>query len=85
MSYTNQVSIQILRKPEALGLLPICKSTFQSQINEGLLCSPISLGSRSVGYLEHEIREVLKARIAGKTDDEIRTLVISLEAQRKDT
>jgi len=84
MSTKIQLKIQVLRKPEVLKFLSISKSTFQNQINDGLLCSPISLGLRAVGYLLHETQEVLKARIAGKSDDEIRALVISLEAQRKE-
>lgn len=84
MNATNQINIQILRKPQVLQFLSISKSTFHNQINEGLLCSPISLGFRAKGYLNHEVQEVLKARITGKSDDEIRSLVIELEAKRKD-
>jgi len=84
MNTSNQFNIQILRKPEVLNFLSISKSTFHNQINKGLLCSPISLGLRAVGYLEHEIQEVLKARIVGQNDDQIKELVISLEAQRKE-
>jgi prophage regulatory protein len=43
---------------------------------------PISLGSRAVGYLQHEVDSVLFARIAGKNNEQIKELVKSLMAKR---
>ena len=37
----------------------------------------------SVGWLEHEINAIIAARVAGKSDDEIKVLVSELEAARK--
>lgn len=44
---------------------------------------PVLLGARSVGWPEHEIDAILLARIAGKTDAEIRELVAKLDAARR--
>jgi prophage regulatory protein len=38
---------------------------------------------RSVGWPDGEVSEVIAARIAGGSDDDIRTLVASIEARRK--
>ena len=43
----------------------------------------VSLGPRCVGWPAHEVAALNAARIAGKTDDEIRALVLKLEAARK--
>jgi prophage regulatory protein len=48
----------------------------------GLWPEPVRLGSKSVAWPEHEVDAIIAARIAGKSDDEIRELVKQLEAQR---
>ena len=51
-------------------------------IREGLWTKPVSIGQRSVGWPDDEVRALCAARIAGKTDDEIRELVSRLHAKR---
>ena len=43
----------------------------------------MSLGARAVGWPSDEVDAINSARIAGKTDEEIRTLVAKLEDDRK--
>jgi hypothetical protein len=43
----------------------------------------VSLGARAVGWPSDEVDAINSARIAGKTDEEIRALVAKLEADRK--
>jgi prophage regulatory protein len=43
----------------------------------------VSLGGRAVGWPAHEVATLNAARIAGKPDNEIRKLVVQLEAARK--
>ena len=43
---------------------------------------PISLGLRSVGWPQYELDALASARIAGKSEDEIRALVLDLVAAR---
>ena len=42
----------------------------------------MSLGPRAVGWPSDEVEAINAARIAGKTDDEVRVLVTKLEAAR---
>jgi prophage regulatory protein len=58
------------------------RSTLYARIGEGLFPRPVRLGPRAVGWPATEIAAVNAARIAGKTDEEIRCLVADLEAQR---
>jgi prophage regulatory protein len=48
-----------------------------------LFTSPVQIGARAVGWPDSELEALNAARIAGKTDDEIRALVVKLEAARK--
>lgn len=65
----------ILRFPAVKGAYGVSKSTIYSQIQQGLLTKPVHLTKRTAGWPAHEISELLAARIAGKTEDEIRLLV----------
>ena len=51
-------------------------------IREGLWTKPVRLGMRSVGWPEAEVTAICAARIAGKSESEIRTLVVQLHERR---
>ena len=51
-------------------------------VRDGLLTRQIRTGARSVGWPSNEVEAIVAARIAGKTDDEIRALVRELHARR---
>ncbi len=59
------------------------RSAHYLDIKQGLFTRPVSIGLRAVGWPEREVSALNAARIAGDTDDEIRTLVSKLEANRK--
>lgn len=73
----------ILRLPDVLKKRGRSRSAHYLDIQEKLFTRPVSIGSRSVGWPEHEVDAINAARIAGRTDREIRALVIELEAARK--
>ena len=51
-------------------------------IKAGLLTKPIKIGERAVGLPDYEVKAVTAARVAGKSNDEIRELVKRLHAKR---
>ncbi len=59
-------------------------ATIYENIKDRLLTRPVQLGKRSVGWPDYEVRAVCAARIAGKTDIEIRKLVDYLHSRRKE-
>lgn len=59
------------------------RSTIYLRMSQGLFPTPIQLGARAVAWVLREIRAVNAARIAGKSDGEIRALVAQLVAARK--
>lgn len=73
----------ILRIPAAKSQSGYSRSTIYLRIAQGLWTRQISLGPRAVGWPANEIGALNAARISGKTDAEIRELVIKLEAARK--
>jgi prophage regulatory protein len=75
--------INLLRLPPTLKKRGKSKSSHYLDINLRLFTKPVSIGARSVAWPEHEIDALNAARIAGFSDDEIRALVVELEAKRK--
>lgn len=73
----------ILRKLETRAELGYRSDTsIQNAIKAGLLTKPVPIGARAVGWPDYEVEAINAARIAGKTDDEIRALVEHLQGQR---
>ena len=73
----------ILRLPAAKSESGYSRSTIYLRISQGLWTKQVNLGQRCVGWPAHEVAALNAARIAGKTDVEIRALVVKLEAARK--
>lgn len=73
----------ILRLPATKSESGYSRSTIYLRIAQGLWTKQVSLGPRCVGWPAHEVAALNAARIAGKTDEEIRALVVKLEAARK--
>lgn len=73
----------ILRLPAVKAETGNSRSTHYLRIAQGLFTKPVSLGPRTVGWPANEVSAINTARIAGKTDEEIRALVMQLEAARK--
>ncbi|MBL0011273.1 MAG: AlpA family phage regulatory protein [Nitrosomonas sp.] len=73
----------ILRLPVVKSESGLSRSTIYLRITQGLWTKPISLGARAVGWPAHEVASLNAARIAGKSNEEIKNLVIKLEAARK--
>ena len=51
-------------------------------MSQGLWTKPVSLGARAVAWPAGDVAALNAARIAGKSDDQIRALVLKLEAGR---
>lgn len=75
--------IRILRLPAVLNDRGRSRSAHYLDIQQGLFTRPVAVGLRAVGWPGNEVATLNAARIAGKSDDEIRALVVKLEAARK--
>lgn len=74
----------ILRIPAAKTQSGYSRSTIYLRISQGLWTKPVSLGPRAVGWPANEIESLNAARISGKSDTEIRELVLALHTKRKE-
>ncbi len=50
-------------------------ASIYNAVNAGLFTKPVPIGRRAVGWPSDEVEAINAARIAGKTDKEIRELV----------
>ena len=57
-------------------------ASIYSAIKAGLFVTGVAIGQRSRGWPSDEVKAINTARIAGKTNDEIRELVKRLHAKR---
>ncbi len=73
----------ILRLPEVLRERGRSRSSHYKDIQLGLFTRQVSIGLRSVGWPSTEVEAINAARIAGISDDDIRSLVVFLESARK--
>lgn len=50
---------------------------------EGLVPKSVKIGTRAVGWPTTEVQRIINARIAGRTNDEIKALVLQMHAERQ--
>jgi prophage regulatory protein len=81
-SNTTLGPLTILRLPAAKAQSGYSRSTIYLRISQGLWTKQIRLGPRCIGWPANEVSALNAARISGKTDEEIRALVVKLEAAR---
>ena len=72
----------IFRRPRVEDTSGYSRSTLYLRISQGLWTRGVALGPRAVGWPASEVAAINAARIAGRSDDEIRTLVTNLHAER---
>jgi prophage regulatory protein len=73
-----------LRLPAVCTVRGRSRSSTYNDVKDQLLTEPVRIGAGAVAWPASEIRAINCARIAGKTDDEIRALVRALHAARKE-
>ena len=57
-------------------------ASIYNAIRDGLFTTGVAIGQRAVGWPDYEVSALVSARIAGKSDAEIRELVNRLHAKR---
>jgi prophage regulatory protein len=75
--------LTILRRRQVESASGYSRSTIYLRITQGLWPKPVSIGPRAVGWPANEVDALNAARIAGKGEHEIRSLVTRLEAARR--
>ena len=57
-------------------------ASIYNAIRDGLFTTGVAIGQRAKGWPDYEVSAIVAARIAGKTDSDIRELVKALHAKR---
>jgi prophage regulatory protein len=73
----------LLRLPALLKKWPRSKTTVYADIADDLFVPPVALGDRCSAWLEHEVDQIIAARIGGARKADIRKLVKQLVAARR--
>jgi prophage regulatory protein len=76
------MSHTLLRLPAVMAQCGYSRSTIYLRMSQGLWTHPVSLGARAVAWPASDVAALNAARIAGNTDEQIRALVLKLEAVR---
>ena len=74
----------------ALWRIEACKAetgdrsntSIYNAIRAGLFTKPVAIGQRAKAWPDYEVKAIVRARIAGQSDNEIRELVKRLHAKR---
>ncbi len=82
MAQHQQDAFTILRRRQVQAESGYSRSTIYLRISQGLWPKPVSLGPRAVGWPAGEVAALNAARIAGRTEGDIRALVARLQAAR---
>ena len=72
----------LYRRPLVCQLTGKSRSTLYRDISKGLFTPPVNIGGERVAWPGYEVEQINKARIAGKSEGEIKALVAELEAAR---
>ena len=63
------VRVRILRLPEVQRRTGLSRSTIYVRLDQGRFPKPVSLGARAVGWIESEVDEWIRERIAESRGD----------------
>jgi prophage regulatory protein len=77
------MTLGFTRLPNLLERRGDSRSNTYRDVEAGLWTPPIKLGPRYSAWPTHEVDQLIAARIAGASHDEIRALVRSLMIQRR--
>lgn len=75
--------MKMIRRKGVQAMTGQTKSPLYEDIRRGLFTAGVSIGARAKAWPEHEVVEINRARIAGKSSDDIRELVRQLHEARK--
>ncbi|WP_288960471.1 AlpA family phage regulatory protein [uncultured Sulfitobacter sp.] len=72
-----------MKTPAVCAATGMKRPTLYEHMAKGLFPRPIKLGPKLATWPEDEVAKINAARIAGKSEDEIKALVEELTAERK--
>ena len=77
------VPFALLRTPDVCAVTGMARPTLYAAMAEGMFVRPIKLGAKSSAWPAFEVSKLCAARIAGKSTEDLRALVVELTEARK--
>jgi len=71
---------RLMRLPDVMAATGLRSTSIYDHAKRGIFTPPVKLTARSSAWPETEIAAINSARIAGKSDDDIRALVRELSS-----
>ena len=78
------MDIRMLRLSDVLAKTGLSRTGIYDDAAIGLFTKPVKIGARAAAWPAHEVDAVLRARVSGKSEEQLRALVKSLHAARID-
>ncbi len=82
MEAKQSAGVKLLRLPAVLEKTGNKRSTHYKRVTAGLFTCAVKCGERVAAWPESEVEAINLARVAGKSDHEIKELVAKLETDR---
>ena len=79
--YIN-VSSPLLSMDALVSVVHLCRSQIYNLMDLGLFMRPVKISERRVVWITSEVEQWIAAKVAGKSDDELKILVIRLQRDR---
>lgn len=76
------IPLRMLKLKEVLRRRACGRTLHYQHIKEGLFTPPVKTSLRSSAWPESEVEAIIRARIAGRSDEEVRKLVQRLSEAR---
>ena len=76
------MGVRLLRISRVMDVSGFSRWKVYADVREGLFPPPVKIGARCSAWPEPEVDDVLRARIAGRSEDEIKKIVAGLHAAR---
>ncbi len=74
--------IALLSMDQLVKAVQLCRSHIYNLMRLGLFMRPVKISERRIVWLSTEVERWIEAKIAGKSDDEIKALVIQMQNSR---
>lgn len=78
-----KTEIEFLKLPAIILTGGRKKATVYADMAAGVFPRPVRIGGRGVAWIKNEVQKIYAARVAGKSDDEIRQIVDALYIARR--
>ncbi|WP_235578151.1 AlpA family transcriptional regulator [Pseudorhodoferax sp. Leaf267] len=75
--------ITMLRMSAVVAHTGRSRTSIYRDVEDGLFTKPVRIGTGAIGWPDYEVASLIAARVADKSEDEVRALVADLHEKRR--